>query len=510
MVCCGIRPLGPFTVARVRYHASVKRIRRHSTLIAVAVLMAASALQAQSQPPVQQPKTTKPSQKPPAAKPATQAKPASPPKADAAPVQSTRILITGVRVLDVETGAYLGQSAMLIDQGRIVRVEAKPPENAGADTIVLALKDATALPGLVDAHAYAAPSSDLDADFFYLLGLAHGVTGYRVIDARTEWAVAQRARTASGQNDIPVLSTSGRGIDQGANPGRWLFDAPDAASARAEVARQVAAGTDWIAGYGNLPADIYKAMAIAVKGSRTRLSGRPGAASMAELAAAGVHSIEGLAFPTQHRKDATDDPWPAPLTQKEVATLVSQLVRAKVTLVPMLAAARARAFPDDALKDESLQWLPEARRKAVTDALSALDPAGAARRKQVWASQLAFVAAFVKAGGKIATGSGFESASYPLPGIGLQREIAALVDAGLKPADVIRAATLGGAALIGAPDAPFGIKPGLAANLIIVQGDPLAKPTDLARVTHVMRAGRVIEPADLLARGRASVVTKPK
>ena len=50
------------------------------------------------------------------------------------------------------------------------------------------------VPGLIDAHAWAAPASGLEADYFYLMGLAHGVTGFRVLNVRTSWGVAQRKR----------------------------------------------------------------------------------------------------------------------------------------------------------------------------------------------------------------------------------------------------------------------------------------------------------------------------
>ena len=91
------------------------------------------------------------------------------------------------------------------------------------------------VPGLIDAHAWAAPTADLEADYFYLMGLAHGVTGFRVINPRTGWGVAQRDRVDSGEILAPRLWTSGRGINQGASPDRWLFDATDAAAAVGEV-----------------------------------------------------------------------------------------------------------------------------------------------------------------------------------------------------------------------------------------------------------------------------------
>ena len=98
------------------------------------------------------------------------------------------------------------------------------------------------------------PPPDLDADYFYLMGLAHGVTGYRVLNARTSWGVAQRDRSISGAILAPRLWTSGRGINQGASPDRWLFDATDTSVAIAEVRRQIDAKVNWIAGYDALHA----------------------------------------------------------------------------------------------------------------------------------------------------------------------------------------------------------------------------------------------------------------
>ncbi len=53
-------------------------------------------------------------------------------------------------------------------------------------------------------------------------------------------------------------------------------------------------------------------------------------------------------------------------------------------------------------------------------------------------------------GGRVAAGTGFELAGYPVPGAGLQRELSALVRAGLPPIEAIRAATSTAADLVGA------------------------------------------------------------
>jgi imidazolonepropionase-like amidohydrolase len=185
--------------------------------------------------------------------------------------------------------------------------------------------------------------------------------------------------------------------------------------------------------------------------------------------------------------------------------LTTSLIRAKITLVPMLAAARARAYPEEAAKDASLTLLPEARRKAIVERLATLTPADVARARQVWSSQLAFIRRFVRAGGRVATGSGFEMSGYPVPGIAAHQEIAALVESGLTPIDAIRAATLNGALMLGRTAARFGIKPGLEANLFVVQGDPLKTVADLARISSVIRGGRLFDAKQLLARGRVAL-----
>jgi len=116
------------------------------------------------------------------------------------------------------------------------------------------------VPGLIDAHAWAAPAPGLDADYCYLMGLAHGVTGYRVLNARRRGAWRSANGPIAGAILAPRLWTSGRGINQGASPDRWLFDASDPSVAAGEVRRQIDAKVNWIAGYESLTPDIYKAM----------------------------------------------------------------------------------------------------------------------------------------------------------------------------------------------------------------------------------------------------------
>ncbi len=408
---------------------------------------------------------------------------------DAAPSASAT-LITGARILDAAAGKYLPPAAVLIENGRIARVSASEPEGLPAGVRRLSIEGATLVPGLIDARAGVAPVGETDSYRQQYAGLAHGVTGYRVLNVRAAWGVAQRRRIEAGRVVAPRLWISGRGFSHGAVPDLRLVETPDARWAAAEAARQIAEGVDWLTGFDGLPPDRHRALVAAVKGTLVRVASMPGATSMAELAAAGVHSIEGLAWPLAGRRGpedpvAADRAW-ADAPTRDLNALAVRLARARVYLVPM--AARHAPLPTGREGD--------ARRLAASSA--PVSPVNQALARRAWAARRAFLTRFVRAGGRVVTGSGFDAGGSPA-GIGTHAELAALVAAGFTPADAIRAATVNAAALVGAERALGAIAAGRDADFIIVEGDPLADLAALQRLTHVVRRGEVLDPETLRA-----------
>jgi imidazolonepropionase-like amidohydrolase len=248
-------------------------------------------------------------------------------------------------------------------------------------------------------------------------------------------------------------------------------------------------------------------MLAAARGTPVRTSARPGASSMLELADLGVASIETLGFPVKARAGQTaDDVWLA-ATARDLTALRTRLIRAQVTLVPLMAAARMRAYPDEVVRSPAFALLPEARQTALGAALKSISRTDVAKARRAWTSQAAFLKQFVRAGGRVAAGSGFEWRGYPPPGIGVHLELEALVAAGLSPEDAIRAATTHAAAMLGLPKEIGLVAQGLEANLLIVKGDPLARIEDLRKIATVIRAGEVFDAKDLAAQSRQAMRT---
>jgi imidazolonepropionase-like amidohydrolase len=75
----------------------------------------------------------------------------------------------------------------------------------------------------------------------------------------------------------------------------------------------------------------------------------------------------------------------------------------------------------------------------------------------------------------------------------LPKEFEALVRGGMKPLEAVRAATTGGAELLGLSDQIGTVEPGKFADIVAVAGDPLADIRAMSQVVFVMKGGEVVK-----------------
>jgi len=149
---------------------------------------------------------------------------------------------------------------------------------------------------------------------------------------------------------------------------------------------------------------------------------------------------------------------------------------------------RADAATLKLMKAKGIFWVPTiaAQDRGIEAFLS--DPQRRDRALALREAMRATVANARQLGVKVALG--FDAAEAVYQGHSAD-ELKAMVKYGFTPLEAIQAATLGGAELYG--DKIGALEPGNYADLIAVDGDPIADIDTLTRVSFVMKGGAVIK-----------------
>ena len=83
----------------------------------------------------------------------------------------------------------------------------------------------------------------------------------------------------------------------------------------------------------------------------------------------------------------------------------------------------------------------------------------------------------------------------------MQAELRLLAETGLQPFQILKMASLDAARILGAGDDLGSIRAGKLADLVILDGDPLADIGDAANVVITIINGRPYEMAEIVAPG---------
>src|SRR5499426_2052157 len=412
-------------------------------------------------------------------------------------------LIKAGRVLDVKAGIYLLNQGVLVagdrikDVGSFDSVKARAPQ----DAVIIDLGQATLLPGLIDSHSHllcsmegrwypdgeavvmtitrvgqakraligAANARDmLEAGFTAVRNVGHsGVNGDAALrDAINEGLVpgprvqaACRKLTPVGGQVVELRSENSAAIIA-----EEFLTVGNVEEARRAVRQALADGADVIkvvVDDNNRILNSDEMRAIVEEAHRVKIKVAAHATTQAGVQAAidgGVDSIE-------HADEATEEQFKA---------MRDKGIFLDPTLWPL------QAFRDIYLK--SLYFSPEEAAHFEKEIKAFIDLSKAKLQRAL------------KAGVKIAAGSDMWM-RYPGKKRGEATTVMfeAMVDAGLPQLEIIRAATINAAELMGWQDRTGGVEAGKFADLIAVAGDPLKDVTELKRVKFVMKGGEVVK-----------------
>lgn len=184
-------------------------------------------------------------------------------------------------------------------------------------------------------------------------------------------------------------------------------------------------------------------------------------------------------------------------------------------LTPTLVTDRGRAGAGGVTTDARLRYVPPALAARWASGVAARS-AHAEFERRMLAASARFVALAHRSGVGILAGTDASDEAYVFAGSGVHDELVPLADAGLTPLEALRAATLNLARYLGAADTLGSVAPGKVADLVLLDGDPLADVRNVRRVHAVVSRGRLLDAAarqrllaDAEAAARAASVSPP-
>jgi imidazolonepropionase-like amidohydrolase len=384
------------------------------------------------------------------------------------PEQTGAFAITHARLIDGTGTAPVEDAVVIVRDGRISAVGKAP---APRGMTVVDAKGQTLLPGLWEMHTHYS-----GIEFGPAL-LAAGITTARDCGGEFDFLVAQR-RAA----DVPAprLLLAGL-VDAGGLKafGHVTAETPD--QGRAVVKRYHDGGFEQIKLYTFLTPDVIRAIAAEAHRLGMTVTGHvPQAFNAFEGVEAGMDQINHLNYASRMIREAGEE--------KAVA-----FFRDHHTVIDPTAGwgemAGHSKEVDVATFEPGIQHAPpvlDIKYRGMGGQTTA------EQMKTRLAQTLAAIGTLHKGGVAIVPGS-----DTGLVGFGLYRELELYVQAGMTPMEAIQCATIGSARAMKLERDSGTIEAGKRADLMLVNGDPLADIRDLRKVTHVVANGRVYDSQKL-------------
>ncbi|MBM3907668.1 MAG: amidohydrolase family protein [Gemmatimonadetes bacterium] len=390
------------------------------------------------------------------------------------------LVIRNGSLFDSERGVMVPSQTVVVRGDRIVSVGPDATAAVSADATVIDATGKTIMPGMWEMHTHLQVASQ---SVFGAMQLAQGLTTARDLASDIDVAVSQRDRERAGKLASPRIILGGfmEGPLAWAGPTEVLVSTE--AEARAWVARYDSLGYRQIKLYNITHPDLVPVIATEARKRGMILSGHiPRGMSMQAAVALGYDEIQHAAFFFSN-------------------FFPDSLYLPQMRAYSQVATAVAPTFDVDSPAMTSLiEFL--AQRRTVVDGTfnlwigggaSVVGAGGSGNQEKADSAYMKLIRRLYAAGVPLVAGT--DNAA----GATYRRELEMYERAGIPRAKILQIATIDAARFM-KDDAQYGsIREGKVADLLVVNGNPLEKISDLQKLEVVIRGGRYYKVSDLMA-----------
>jgi imidazolonepropionase-like amidohydrolase len=416
--------------------------------------------------------------------------------------QGGGLAIRHARLFDPATGAYRPDTTVLVAGNRIQAVGRDSEVTVPPGVEVVDARGKALLPGLWDMHVHLGEDQGL-------FDLASGVTSVRDLANDVDQLLDMRRRWDSGEGLGPRVLMAGflDGPGPYAGPTKALVSTE--AQALEWVDRYARLGYVQIKLYSSLDPKLVPPIVKRAHELGLRVSGHiPNGMSAEQAVRAGYDEIQHVNFLVLNFLDPKIDTR-TPARFSEVAKHAAELDLNSDRVKSFIALLKARGIVSDPTLN-AFEGMFKAQPGEVDPSLAAVadrlppqvqrglyggglnPPADQVQRyRDSYRAMQNLVKALYDAGVTLVAGTD------ALAGFTLHRELELYVDSGIPAPDALRIATLGAARVMKRDRDLGSVAPGKLADLILVDGDPAARISDIRRVVLTVKDGVVYDPAAL-------------
>jgi imidazolonepropionase-like amidohydrolase len=432
------------------------------------------------------------------------------------------LLIRHATAIDVAGGRTIPDQAIAIAGNTILA--AGPDRSLAGEFPAQRTFDATGrfvMPGLWDMHMHFGGGPELIEENKALLPLnvAYGVTTVRDCAADiSDSVLAWRSEVAAGRLLGPTIYTSGPKLEGYKPLWKGTIEVGTPAEVDAALDRLQAMKVDFVKITDNtLKPDIFLYAVKAAKSRGLKTSAHtPYALTIKQAAQAGLGSVEHLDYLIKAGSPeeasigadyaagklsygAASDKFVETFDPTYAAREYRTLAALGIYVTPTLNMSRILAYLDreDHSKDAALAYIGPGLRKTYqwrVDRAAKATPEQVAARHKEYKLSLRVLPMLVQAGIPILAGTdaGYLN-SFNYPSEGLHEELERYVEAGLTPQQALASATITGPAFLGHSDRYGAIERGKAADILILDADPLRDVRATRSIRAVIVKGRLLD-----------------